>query len=420
MEPTTAPLTYRIPACNVEALHQRIADVNKTAAKLGVSPITITEIGQEIIKYKNAAKVQCERVVHIFTLEGCTPKLEGWTFVAVIERLGAENLIRVVPGQECPVEYRRAEYNCDHCNKQRTRNEVFVLRHEDGSHKQVGRSCIKDFLGGKSPEAILAWAEIIFELDETCRNEVDGFGGDGGTRRTPNIQEFVATVCIAIRKCGWISSKAAQSMFPAPMTTSYLAWRICTEGNKPVVAQMIRELGLEVEDRDTELATSALEWATALPTTAGDYIYNLGVAVRSGICNFKTIGIIASVIAAYQKHMEREEELNRKAREPFLDEHVGEVKARMGFENVTVKAMKYFEGEYGVRTMVRFKDTLGRTLIWWTGECEWLKEGETYNITGTIKEHGEHNNYKQTILTRVADGLPKVKKPRVKKEKKVA
>jgi hypothetical protein len=57
------------------------------------------------------------------------------------------------------------------------------------------------------------------------------------------------------------------------------------------------------------------------------------------------------------------------------------------------------------------KDAEGRVIIWWaSGEAEWVKEGETYEITGTIKEHGEYNGRKQTVLQRVAQGLPKPKK----------
>jgi len=403
---------YRVPACNVEALREQIAEMNKKAAKLGAPEIVLTQVGTEIEKRKNASKIEIEFVYHLFKVEGATPKLEGWTFVAVIEQLGEENLVKIVPGQVCPQEYRTTTYHCDHCETDRRRKEVFVLRHDDGTHKQVGRNCLSDFLGGKSPEGVLAWAEIIFSLETTVReSESEGWGG---SRYSPSIDEYVSVVAICIRRIGWISKKAAESMFPEPMTTSYLAWRVCTDASNRIIKETIEDKELYVEDRDLELAKAALEWAKALPTTEGDYLYNLGVACRAGIVNFTTLGIIASVISAYQRHIDRVEELNIKGREKFLDEHVGVVGQRSGFPALTVKSMKYFDGNYGVKTLVRFKDAEGRTLIWWTGEVEWLKEGETYDISATVKEHGAHNGYKQTVLLRVAEGLPRPKPKKVK------
>jgi hypothetical protein len=38
--------------------------------------------------------------------------------------------------------------------------------------------------------------------------------------------------------------------------------------------------------------------------------YNLGVACRQSFVNYKTIGLVANAIAAYQRHLDREAELN--------------------------------------------------------------------------------------------------------------
>lgn len=400
---------YRIPAHNVEGLKAEIAEINKRAAKLGVEPVNLIEHGTEVVKRKNKVGVEYDFTYYLFEVEGGTPKFAGWSLVAVVERLGDENIVRCVPGQTCPVEYRTTDDRCDHCLTQRRRKEVFVLRHEDGKHAQVGRSCIVDFLGGKSPESILAWAELIFALEDQCGEAQDEFWGCNGLRYTPSIDEYLATVAICIRKMGWVSAKMAQDEGREGTQTSYLAWRVCVDSSK-YMQELIRENDLHVEGRDVELAAKALEWGKALPTTGNDYEFNLGVACRAGIVQHNTRGVIASVISAYQRHLDRAEELNIKAREPSLDEHVGALKERRGF-TVTVKAMRSFDGMYGVKTLVRMKDAEGRTLIWWSsGDPEWLNVDETYEITGTIKEHGEYNGRKQTVLSRVVAGLPKKRK----------
>lgn len=395
---------YRVPEQNTAELCEEVAKLNKRAEKLGVEPVKLISHGTEVVKCKNQAGVEYDRIYHLYTVEGATPKLAGWTLVAVVERLGDENMVRCVPGETCPESFRRTNTRCDHCATFRQRKEVFVLRHEDGRHVQVGRKCLLDFLGGKSTEAILAFAEFIFSLETRC-NEPDFWGG-GGSRRAPDFTEYLATVAICIRKLGWISSKVASEQ--TRESTANTAWRVCMDNN-PYIHEFIREHDLHVEARDMELAKAAADWAKGLEGKT-DYEYNLGVTCRAGIVNNKTAGIIASAISAYQRHMDRVAELNIKAREPSLDEHVGALKERRGFV-VTIKAMRSFDGMYGVKTLVRMKDEEGRTLIWWaSGDPDWLKEGETVEITGTIKEHGEYNGRKQTVLSRVVEGLPKKRK----------
>lgn len=390
---------YKIPDENVAQLHEEVAKLNKRAAKLGVEPVRLIEHGTEVKVCENLAGVKYDRVYHLYSVEGATPKLAGWTLVAVVERLGDENLVRNVPGETCPERFRGTDTHCDHCRSHRQRKEVFVLRHEDGTHVQVGRQCLVDFLGGKSPEAILAFAEFIFSLETRCSDEERGWGG---SRRAPGIDEYLATVAICIRKLGWISSKVANEQ--TRESTANTAWRVCMEHSN-YIKELIEEKELWVEARDVELATAAREWAKALPGK-NDYEYNLGVTCRAGIVNHKTQGIIASAVSAYQRHLDRQVNV---AKEAFKDEHVGALKERRGFK-VTIKAMRSFEGNYGVKTLVRMKDQDGRVLIWWSsGDPNWLKEGETVEITGTVKEHGEYQGRKQTQLSRVVEGLPKKK-----------
>jgi hypothetical protein len=135
------------------------------------------------------------------------------------------------------------------------------------------------------------------------------------------------------------------------------------------------------------------------------------------VVTWKTSGIVASVIAAYLREKERVGELGMKAkRKP--SEHVGVVGERQGFAAVTVKSLKYIESQFGVKTLCKFETTEGNTLIWWcSGNSEWLKEGETLDITGTVKKHNDYKGWLQTELSRIAAGLPKPKK--VKKAKAV-
>ena len=43
---------------------------------------------------------------------------------------------------------------CDYCNTLRNRNETHIVQNEEGTIHQVGSTCVRDFLGGVSPEQI--------------------------------------------------------------------------------------------------------------------------------------------------------------------------------------------------------------------------------------------------------------------------
>ncbi len=404
---------YEIPAHNLPALQSKLDEMNRRAVKLGCEPITLNIIGEfEVTRKREFTGVKYKvRMVKIVVV-GQTPKLNGWQLMAAIERQeSGENLVRCVPGKTVPESYRKTDTHCDHCHTVRYRKEVFVLTHDDGRWAQVGRSCIADFLGHHSVENICGRAAWDMDLaDELGSAEDEGYGGSRGETLV-SMLEFVAATAICVRRLGWLSkTKAAEMGEGGPMPTSSVAWRICTSNDR-YTKDFVDQEKLFVEDRDMELAGEAIAWGQSHGTEGvSDYLYNLGVACRLEFVNYKTSGIVASVIAAY---LREKEQLVAKAKKA-PSKHVGTVGDRQGFTGVTVESLKYIESDYGVKTLCRFKTADGDTLIWWASNSEWLKEGETVDFTGTIKKHTEYKGWLQTELSRVAAGLPKAKTPRKK------
>jgi len=414
---------YKINVLHMDLLAEQIAKLNKKALKLKVAQAILTVHGEETKTFKNELTgFEFTKTFKLVSVEGRTPMLDGWKLVGVIEpQASGENLISCVPGETVPVEYRTAGTHCDHCSSQRRRNEVFVLRHEDGHHKQVGRNCLSDFLGGQSPEGVLSYASWGFEVTSllsSAESEFEGFGGSGGGETGFNLDEFLKMTSAVIRKCGWVSRTAAGDQGGATVTTvTWLLGRSFNDQDKLDKQHFIEQHKLVLEPRDEKLATDALAWGVALPTDDGDYLYNLGVACRLGFVRFKTAGLVASLISAYQRHMEREEELNMKRAQAAakVRVHLGVVGERMGFAQLTIKGVKSFDSEFGVRTMIRFEDAGGSVLVWWkSGDTEWEKD-QVIDITGTVKKHDDYQGVPQTLLQRVVEGLPKPKKTRKKK-----
>jgi hypothetical protein len=382
-----------IPSCNLSHLRDAIEAMNRRCRKLGQSEIRLT-VGETVFeerRHETGVKYQFEMVN--VDVVGESPVLKGWKLVGVVERIEEENMVRCVPGETVPSEYRFTDTHCDHCKTDRRRKEVFVLRHVDGRHVQVGRQCIADFLGHVSVEAMIARAEweisAASELRDACGENY------GRAEKIIPLDLFVTTTAIVIRRLGWVSRKMAEEALTETLTTAHLVWQVLTSNDK-FTKELVESNELYVEPRDEELAAKSMAWAANLPTDEGDYLYNLGVACRCASVTYRTRGVVASVIAAYNKHVERVLESEKKT--PCV--HVGTVGKREEFA-VSVKKMSYFDSQYGVKTLVRF-ETAGNVLIWWaSGDTDWLHEGDELKIVGTVAKHDDYKGTPQTVLKRV-------------------
>lgn len=399
----------QLTAFDMETLREKIAILNKKATKLGCEPAEVRVLDEVVIERRKIMPggniIKYSVTVFNVTVTGETPKLEGWSLVAKVEYVGDEKLIKFVPGETCPRGYRTGDLHCDHCQSKRQRKNVFVLRHDDGRYVQVGRQCIKDFLGGKSPEQLLAQAAWGFSVSGTLGGANDGWGG-GYHEDAIDMVEYLNAVAICIRRLGWVSKAKAQ--YDIGSSTSADAWYLLRPSHDQV-SQKAHERWVETnnlhhQERDEKLAAEALEWAKTLPTTGSDdYLYNLGVACRAGFIIRSTSGIVASLISTYLRHMEREEEIAQRKRDDAEKsrEWVGEVKKRQDFEKLTVKSMKSIDGEWGVTTLVIFESESGDLIKWFASvNLDDLEPGDVVNIKATVKKHGDYNGVKETMVNR--------------------
>ena len=377
-----------------EWLCEKIATLNRRAEKLGVPPIYI-----EIIdRWKEKAKdelfgFEFEREMIDFELSGDTVKLNGWRLAAVLEPVDENMLVNLVPGEESiPHEYRAFNLSCDHCGTKRRRNKVYLVAHDDGSFKRVGSSCLHDFLG-HDPAALLAAAEAWRALDEDA--------GDPGRRpdfadwcrAEPAVEtdRLIATTAIVMRRFGWVSRKVARDHGDREATADFV-WAILTD---PTYGRrMIEKHGLTPDEAALDLAKRARMWAEELSETEPtEYLYDLGVACRSGVVIHATAGFVASVFVAYNRHVEA------RATDSATSEHVGEIGERLEM-NLEVMTCKHFDSAYGVRTLVKFKSVEGSILVWWATGERVVKNGERFAVRGTVKEHKEYRGVKETTITR--------------------
>lgn len=413
---------YEIPEANWAKLEASIADLNNKAVKLGSTPVVLSIIDERQVTKKDGEDTWTEIVYHV-TVTGEAPKLSGWGLIAVITpQISGENLVKCIPGKVCPTKYRLADpKDCDHCNTQRRRNDVFILRHDNGEHRQVGRQCLRDFLGHKDPSRILSMAEILMSVGDIMHDAEEGGWGGGFRSPTYNLQQFVATTACVVRRLGWVPKSKAEHGHPST-ASNVLEILVPPFGAQAARSRRlwVAENQLYVNEEDEKLAEDAIQWGQALPTDGGDYIYNLGVSIRNGVVEAgnknSTVGLVASLVSAYNREIKKERDILRRAQKAENTVHVGTPKVRQGFPGVTVVFIgETRQTQYGISTLIKLEDSDGNNLTWWnTSEvAKWLKDSyqddTPIDITATVKKHEDYRGVPQTVIQRVKEGLPKKK-----------
>lgn len=404
---------FKIPEPNLLRLAERVAALNKRAAKLGVAPVVLDSIGrEETLLYcwaDRAERLTPEhpedrpsrvRVTILVRVTGETPKLAGWAFLATLDHASEAGVVlRVVPGAEVPESYRTALPLCDHCRTIRNRRETFVVRHEDGTLKQVGRDCLVDFLGGADPKVVAAWCELLgaFRADLGA-SEDEGWGGGGGGAAYFYLPEYLAMVAATIEKEGWVSRTAARAGAGGATADSALGWLIPPLGGWTAGDLKRRP---EVTDAHRDLATRAIDWTAGLreaKPALSDYEHNLVVVCGTQALTPKNAGIAASVIPAYKREVEREILGRRRAAAGAA--FVGTIGARAEFTVEVVNVIEY-EGNFGVTRIHKMLDDAGNALVWFASRAGGLAQGRRYRIKATVKAHEDDAKWgKQTVLTR--------------------
>ena len=396
---TTDIQTYRIPAINFPRLEIEIGKMNRRAKKLQTEPVVLTILESVTeTKRNDVIGFDYQETYHICTVTGIAPKLAGWTLVAVIEPVpNGENFIREVPGQKCPVKFRSSRMSCDHCGESRKRNAIFVLKHENGDHNQVGRNCLADFLGHENPDSMLARAEYMLTFDKLiseASGEGWGYGGSGAI--VVSTTQFAITSAVVIRKIGWLP-KSRAGEFERP--TADIVWDICTRPNDHIVKQLIQNRRLYAEEADVKEAEAAVAWAASLDpkTESSTYLYDLGVCCRQNFVDGRRSGFVASVIAAHKRFLS--ENINRFTGK---SKHLGTIKKRQQFDDLLItNADPYMAGVYQ-KTKVKFCDPNDNILIWRaSGSPDWIKIGSKFTVKGTVKKHLYSAGILETEINRV-------------------
>src|ERR1019366_1671388 len=404
----TPPMrVFRIPAANLQGFRDRLATLAKRAAKLGVAVPSYSLIKEEIMTLHRTGAIEilngvsreiiAERIVviHHITLNNNVVKLAGWEFCATIEHTEGGNILHCLKGTTIPSSYRDCRSFCDHCETLRRRNDTFIVRHiENNTYKQVGRQCLKDFLGVDALR-YAAIAELNYELDELgAASEEDS--GNGSGPRFDHLDRYLSYTAEVIARRGWLSNGAAKEY--GGESTSSVAYRNLHPQRGDVVGKEL--LFSSPSDKSIECAKASIEWCLSLSdkeVEESDYLHNIRVIARRGIVGEKQYGYAASIVSGYQRAVGELLRKEKYAAQGAVSKHVGIVGEKV-IISVIVNAAIGLTSDYGSTTLHIMSDKEGNVFKWNSSNAV-LEKGKEYTLRGNVKRHEEYKGVKQTTLT---------------------
>ena len=365
--------TYNIPAVRFEWFKSKLDTLGRKAKKLNGERLFCTAVGFHNEEDKNS-RWHGQKIMEVFV--ACPePKLAGWEFVARIDHANeAGNIVRSTGMRDLPGHFRSSEPVCDHCGHKRRRRDTFVVFHETEGYKQVGSSCLKDFLGHGDADRIAKLAELLASIRGFARGSFDG---DLRDERFIDTEAYLSCVAETILVRGFVSKKMA---FETGATSS---------ASRALDAYLA---GDRVSSEAIELAQAALNWAMNLDETEeqplNDYLHNCWVAANAPVIESRTVGIAASIVGVYHR--------NQQPKRPVAEsQHVGTVGQKLEIEVDVIDSRFLDSGS----TLVTMHDKAGNVLKWFASGAG-FKRGDSKRIIATVKAHGAYKGRNETIITR--------------------
>lgn len=391
------PYTGEICAGYLPWLEDKLAKMNKRAAKLAVPPMALNvllgKVTYKVNAYNRTYAIASRRLE--VELTGEVVKLAGWKLTGIIEHLAGGDVLL----GEVPEAFRNRGPVCDHCQGKRARTMTCILQHEDGRQVQIGRSCIQDFLGA-DPQRLLWWAHFEKKLAAGTLAPEEGYCYSPRAKLT--VTEYITACAVSVRLNGWHKAGAASP-------TSWAAFSLINRWNGGAPkTNPLREEELPTAE-DSKRAAAALNWITALPeneSSRNSYLMNLQAIIRTGTMDSRRCyGIAASLLVAHQNYLNRKLQpgptvapANAAPAAP-ASEWVGIEGQRQEFE-LTCIAKKDIESEWGGCTLCMFVDDKGNKFKWFASGKTGFAQGDKVKLRATVKAHDEYKGQKQTSLTR--------------------
>jgi len=410
--------------------HERIDALARKAAKIGAETLTLTDTDETVLlNYcyaEDADRGYHGDFLHVFCiLQGATPKIDGFEFLATVNTTEAGNIIKRIPairfqvsgsGKDMSDEQAAAKLEainldrfrstgsiCEHCGYERQRNDTFVVYNEKtGETKQVGRQCLRDFTGANNPERILKVLQMVWE-------EMRSIGEARGQAPTILTQDYLTHCALFVRLDGYVSASNYDS------ATKHVAMNNLFNMRDKKLDKKGQPLWITPEPVDASMAATVRNWALNEWQETSEFAHNVKVAVTPDALDTKAAGMAAAAFVAFQRH--QGEVAKREA--AAASEFVGEQGKRSRGITVTVTNVHWVANHFsfdGSSPLYTLKTEDGSTIRVKCSNVPAAKDtgaapevGSTYVVDFTVNKadayypgHVDHPQYgKQTNVNRI-------------------
>ena len=198
-----------------DGLRVAIEELGLKADKVGAPHPTVSFQEYPLLPSGNPSKY----VKAVITLP--LIKLDGWRLIAKLDFATGLPIVSTVPGETYGQEPDRA--HCDHCGVRRDRNTVYCVQHDNGSRKQVGSTCIADFLGHSTHNLFWLASTAVYEVIGTSD---DDFDERWGIRGDETLESYLYWVAVLIRLNGYRSGRKVAIDPNGGDSTAWNAWSL--------------------------------------------------------------------------------------------------------------------------------------------------------------------------------------------------
>jgi hypothetical protein len=387
------PFTRTIPAEALPEVREKVGKFNARAAKKGL-PVVALQVGPAVERSRETESgVLTVWTEHEVTVEAPALTIGDYVLVARVEPLQRNGTIEpfvvTAPGQSLPADYTIADtFACEHCGTARRRSETFIVRNvETDALVQVGRQCIRDFLG-HDPAALLSyWRDL-----DRLADEDEGWGAYASVESGYKADDILRLTARVVAKVGWLSrSKAGEHETPTASHVGYLLEG--PHGNAKAVAAWER-FNAECEWNEraeaiynlTIAALDDLKAKGARTGFLGDWEENILRLATADTVTYRRVGYLASAVVLGWKRVNAPRSEKSQA-EPFARHEVAEgdkvtVTGTVVYQNV-------MDGQWGATTLLKVETAEPRRLfVWWASGAWAFEKGETITLKGSVKRVG--------------------------------
>lgn len=384
------PRVWFLSADDLAATRDRLAQLTRRAARRGFTGGITLHAQPATRSHTGAGGIPVTLHGFDVTLTGTAPHYAGWRFLAAVDNVAGQALLRYPPGADTtPIPNADIHAGrCDHCHTSRDRTKTMLVQHDDtGEIKQVGSSCLADFLGVSFTPVFLDAAEVTGQL---------GLGGP----HTPHAWDLASVVAhswAVIERYGWTSAAAAGGKRVA---TRDLVGKALVGGRdaEPLRADLAPLMG--------EALTHAHRIIADMPgllTEPSGYQANLRVLADAGVVTGKHLGLAASIVPFWQRAHTQPASPAEPAQQPPERRHVGTVGEKITLTGTLTTAMNLgsysYYGPDRQLLVLDCGDAIAKTIT----SAGWAADvhvGDTLTVTGTVKAHDSYHDQPQTVLTR--------------------